>query len=208
MAKKVLKKKAQRKTAAKSAGAPGMESAREIWLAGLGAFNVAQHEGSRILEEGGRIFDKLVAEGSRLEARARKDVEAAMNDLRGEMESRMEGVRQQADAVRKQAADNWDRLEKIFEDRVARSLTRLGIPSREDVDHLAEKVQVLSRRVAELDAGRGGAAARTTRKSGTGKKATRKKTTRKVARKAGRKAAPRKVSRKAAPAAQPGTGAG
>ena len=56
-----------------------MESAREIWLAGLGAFNIAQQEGSRILEEGSKIFDKLVAEGSRMEARTRKDVEGAMH---------------------------------------------------------------------------------------------------------------------------------
>jgi poly(hydroxyalkanoate) granule-associated protein len=150
MAKKVLKKKVQRKTAAQSAAAPVMESAREIWLAGLGAFNIAQQEGSRILEEGSKIFDKLVAEGSRMEARTRKDVEGAMNELRGEVENRMGAVRQQAETVRRQAVDNWDRLEKIFEDRVARSLGRLGIPSREDVNGLADRVRVLSRQVAEL----------------------------------------------------------
>lgn len=175
MAKKVLKKKVQRKPAAKAA-APVMESAREIWLAGLGAFNLAQQEGSRILEEGSKIFDKLVAEGSRMEARTRKDVEGAMHDLRGEVESRMDVMRQQAESVRKQAADNWDRLEKIFEDRVARSLGRLGIPSREDVNRLAERVQALSRQVTELNARTPAAASRATgaRKSTRRKKAVRK----------------------------------
>lgn len=178
MAKKVLKKKVQRKSAAQSAAAPVMESAREIWLAGLGAFNIAQQEGSRILEEGSKIFDKLVAEGSRMEARTRKDVEGAMNELRGEVENRMGAVRQQAETVRRQAVDNWDRLEKIFEDRVARSLGRLGIPSREDVNGLADRVRVLSRQVAELTektAHAGGARA----KGG--------KTTKKTAAKRGRK---------------------
>lgn len=176
MAKKVLKKKVQRKTAARSAAAPVMESAREIWLAGLGAFNIAQQEGGRILEEGSKIFDKLVAEGSRMEARTRKDVEGAMNDLRGEVENRMGVVRKQAETVRRQAADNWDRLEKIFEDRVARSLGRLGIPSREDVNHLAERVRALSRQVSELTE-------KTAHAGGAGAKGRKKKTAAKRGRK-------------------------
>jgi poly(hydroxyalkanoate) granule-associated protein len=204
MAKKMLKKKTQRKAAAKSAAAPVMDSAREIWLAGLGALNVAQQEGSRILEEGSKIFDKLVAEGSKMENKARKDVEGAMDNLRGEVENRMQGMRKQADAVRKQAADNWDRLEKIFEDRVARSLASLGIPSREDVNNLAAKVQLLSRQVAELDAKTGAAKApaarRTAAKKATGKAA--RKTTRK-------KAIRRKTAGKAGSvAAKPAGGAG
>lgn len=186
MAKKTLKKKAQRKSAAKSATAPVMESAREIWLAGLGAFNVAQQEGSRILEEGGKIFDRLVAEGTRLETRTRKDVEGAVDELRGEVDTRMAGVREQADAVRRQAADNWDRLETIFENRVARALAGLGIPTREEVNHLEEKVRVLSRQVAELDA-----------KTSTVKaQATRATKAAKAARKTATKAAPRKTQRK------------
>ena len=45
MAKKRLKKKVVRKPAAKKAANPFVDSAREIWLAGLGAFSVAQQEG-------------------------------------------------------------------------------------------------------------------------------------------------------------------
>jgi hypothetical protein len=53
--------------------------------------------------------------------------------------------------VRKQANDNWDKLERIFEDRVARALSRLGIPSKEDVSGLADKVQKLAREVSDMD---------------------------------------------------------
>jgi len=174
MKKKVLKKKVQRKPVSRKPVVPAVESAREIWLAGLGAFAVTQQESSRLIEQGGKLFDKLVAEGSRIEKKTRKDVEGAMDDFRGEVESRVEAIKQQAEAVRKQATDNWDKLEKIFEDRVARALSGLGIPSKDDVTDLAVKVQKLSREVADLE-----------RKAGTAKR---------QAKPAARKSAPRKAA--------------
>jgi poly(hydroxyalkanoate) granule-associated protein len=161
MAKKTLKKKVTQKPANKAASpaaavhkatAPVIESARDIWLAGLGAFNVAQQEGYKVLEEGSKIFEKLVAEGSKIEAKTRKEVQGAVSDIRSEVESRVLGARNQADAVRKQAVDNWDKLEKIFEERVARSLGKLGIPSQDDLNKLSARVSQLARQVDELSA--------------------------------------------------------
>jgi poly(hydroxyalkanoate) granule-associated protein len=159
MAKKTLKKKVSQKPAVKAvspaaavnkAATPVIESAREIWLAGLGAFNVAQQEGYKVLEEGSKIFEKLVAEGSKIEAKTRKEVQGAVSDIRSEVESRVLGARNQADAVRKQAVDNWDKLEKIFEERVARSLSKLGIPSQDDLDKLSARVAQLAKQVDGL----------------------------------------------------------
>lgn len=150
MAKKLLKKKVSNKSTVEKVAAPVVDSAKEIWLAGLGAFNIAQQESGRIIEQGSKLFDKLVAEGSKLEKKTRKDVGEVVEDFRGEVETRVEGIRQQADAVRKQASDNWDKLERIFEDRVARALTSMGIPSKDDVNDLADKVQKLARQVAEM----------------------------------------------------------
>jgi len=179
MAKKVLKKKVQRKAAVEIATAPVVESAREIWLAGLGAFNVAQQESGRILEQGSKLFEKLVAEGSKLEQKTRKDVVGAIDSIRGEVENRVEGMKLQAGAVRQQANDNWDKLERIFEDRVSRALSRLGIPSKEDVNGLAEKVQKLARDVSALDSNKGSAQSRVKiavkAKKGQAKKTTVKK---------------------------------
>ncbi len=187
MKKKVLKKKLRSKPASRNAAAPAVESAREIWLAGLGAFSVAQHESGRILEHGTKLFDKLVAEGSRVEKKTRKDVEGAMDDFRGEVEGRVEAMKQQADAVRKQATDNWDKLEKIFEDRVARALSGLGIPSKDDVNNLADKVQKLTREVTDLEGKVGRSRA----------KAPVKKVAKKTAKKAAKKTA-KKVAKKTA----------
>lgn len=220
MATKKLKKKVQRKPVARKAENPVVESARDIWLAGLGAFSVAQKEGEKFIEESNKLFDKLVKEGAKLEMQTRKDVGGAFEDLRdefenrvknlrggvesrvkdfrGDVESRVEGIRdeiesrfdnvrkqrevfeKQTGTVRKQAAEGWDKLESFFEERVTRVLSRVGIPTRDDIDRLNRRVQELSRSVAELDKG--------------GKPTPRKAATKKVkARKAvAKKAAPKK----------------
>ncbi|WP_301102430.1 phasin family protein [Propionivibrio sp.] len=96
------------------------DSAQQIWLAGLGAFAKAQ-------EEGGKVFDALVREGETIQARTRKMTDEKIAVVAGK------------------AAGTWDRLEQVFEDRVARALGSLGVPSKKDIDKL-------SRRVAELTA--------------------------------------------------------
>ena len=196
MAKKTLKKKVAAKSSASRMSGSVLDSARDIWLAGLGAFSVAQNEGSKLIEQGNKLFETLVEEGSRLEKSTRQKADRAVGDWRGEVESRV-------DSVRKQAADNWDKLEGIFEDRVARVLGRLGVPTAEDVNALSARVQTLAAQVAALAAAEAGAK-QTTRKTAGKKKVTRKaagkkKVTRKTA---GRKKATRKkaTARKAASA--------
>jgi len=141
--KKVMKKKAQAKPAAAKFAAPVVDSAREIWLAGLGAFSVAQSESGKMIEQGNKLFEKLVAEGVKLEKKTRNVAETAVGDIKGEVESKV-------GSVRKQAADNWDKLEGIFEDRVARVLGQLGVPTADDVNKLSARVQTLSRKVTEM----------------------------------------------------------
>lgn len=94
------------------------DSTQQIWLAGLGAFAKAQ-------QEGGKVFDALVKEGETLQQKTRQLAD------------------ERVAAVAGRAADTWDRLEQVFEDRVARALASLGVPSKKEIDKL-------SRRVAEL----------------------------------------------------------
>jgi len=142
MKKKVVKK-AQAKPAASNIAAPVVDSAREIWLAGLGAFSFAQNESGKIIEQGNKLFEKLVSEGVKLEKKTRNVAETTVGDIKGEVESKV-------GAVRKQAVDNWDKLENIFEDRVARVLGQLGVPTAEDVNKLSARVQTLSTKVTAM----------------------------------------------------------
>ena len=141
--KKVMKKKVQAKPAATNVAAPVVDSAREIWLAGLGAFSVAQAESGKLIEQGNKLFEKLVSEGVKLEKKTRSVAESAVGDIKGEVESTV-------GAVRKQAVDNWDKLENIFEDRVARVLGQLGVPTAEEVNKLSARVQTLSNKVTTM----------------------------------------------------------
>ena len=105
----------------------------------------------------------------------RGGIESRVNEFRGDVESRLGGVREHAESARKQASDNWGRLEKIFEDRVSRSLASLGIPTRDDVNDLAERVQKLSRQVAAMGEKAKPAAKKTVIKKTVVKKAAIKK---------------------------------
>ncbi|NIP18327.1 MAG: poly granule associated protein, partial [Xanthomonadales bacterium] len=93
MAKKTLKKKLKAKPAPSSVAAPVVDSARDIWLAGLGAFSFAQQESGKLIEQGNKLFEKLVSEGSKLEKKTRNLAEDAVGDIRGGMESRVDSVR-------------------------------------------------------------------------------------------------------------------
>jgi len=48
------------------------------------------------------------------------------------------------------AGGTWDKLEQVFEDRVARALSKLGVYSQKDVERLAERVDALAEAVNAL----------------------------------------------------------
>lgn len=141
MSKPKLKAKAKGKSAPKSAdnnlGKSIMDSAQQIWLAGLGAFAKAQ-------EEGTRLFDTLVREGVSLEQKTRKLAMGKADEVRGAVET---GVSQ----VKERTQETWDKLEKVFEDRVSRSLGKLGVPGRKELNEIAARVEELSREIRKLN---------------------------------------------------------
>lgn len=190
-----FKKAAKKKTAASPSSADMQaqaeklsktlsESAQQIWLAGVGAFGRAQAEGTK-------LFEGLVKEGLNLEQTARKFAGARTHVVRDVVENRV-------DQARERATDTWDRLEKVFEDRVQRALTKLGVPGRDDLTDLSKRVETLT---AELRR-QGGAPARKApaRKAPARKAPTSKKTAKAApAKTATKKAAgPRTTARKKA----------
>ena len=106
------------------------DSAQHIWAAGLGAFSKAQGEG-------GKVFEALVKEGMTLQ----KKTQSAAEEKLGAMASKMSGM---AGDVGNKAGQHWDKLESIFEERVAQALKRLGVPSAKDVAALTARIDALS----------------------------------------------------------------
>ena len=113
-----------------------MKSSRTIWLAGLGAFAKAQQEGSK-------VFDTLVQQGEQLEQKTR---EAAA----GTASAAREAAMSKAKEMQQMAGGTWDKLEQVFEDRVSRSLNRLGVITSREVGDLSRQVDELNRTVREL----------------------------------------------------------
>jgi poly(hydroxyalkanoate) granule-associated protein len=140
-----------------------VDSAQKIWLAGLGAFARARNEGQG-------MFDALVEQGKGLRSRAREAADQALT-----------AARAQADATFGQAQGQWDKLEQVFEDRVSRSLNRLGVMTSRDVEALARQVEELNETVRALM--KAPATPRAARSSGARAGSTRKKAAK---RKAGR----------------------
>ncbi len=161
-------------------------SAHQIWQAGLGAFAKAQ-------EEGGRVFNKLVQEGTALQQRTRSMTEGRVSDM-------TDTVTKVADGVSKQASGSWDKLEQVFEDRVMRALGAIGVPTRKDIDALTRQVEQLARTVAELS---GQPAPKPRMKTAARKPAVKSGATA-AAKGAARKAAPRKPAARKPKAAPSG----
>jgi poly(hydroxyalkanoate) granule-associated protein len=93
----------------------------------LGAFAKAQ-------EEGNKVFENLVKEGSHLQ-QATQQAQAKMTEA--------------AEKVGQMATGHMDKLETIFEERVAKALKHMGLPSAQDLADLQARVEELEKQLAE-----------------------------------------------------------
>lgn len=109
------------------------DSAQHIWLAGVGAFAKAR-------EERTKFFDALVKEGRNIQLRTR----ALAEERIGEVTERVQDVKERA-------TESWDKLEQVFENRVARALNSLGVPTKDDVAQLSKRVAELKAEVEKLN---------------------------------------------------------
>ena len=147
-------KKLQKSAEAKPSAAAGLldsqlaqtvkDSAQQIWLAGLGAFAKAQGSG-------GKVFETLMKEGVNLQ----RKTQATAGEKIGDMADKMTAM---AGEVGHKANAQWDKLETIFEERTARALARLGVPSAKQLAALTARVDALAAAVAKLGGSADGAA--------------------------------------------------
>ena len=112
------------------------DSAQQIWLAGLGAFSKAQEEGSK-------VFDALVKEGMSIQRKTQSVAEEKIT----EATSRMSDM---ASDIQSKAGNRWDKLENIFEERVAKALSKLGVPSAKEVNALAARVDHVEKTMTKM----------------------------------------------------------
>ena len=137
MVKKLQKMSADKKSTSHLSGAV-KESAQQIWLAGLGAFSKAQ-------EGGGKVFESLMKEGLSIQRKTQAVAEEKISVATSKMAN-------MAGDIQSKAGHQWDKLENIFEDRVAKALNKLGVPSSKEVDALVARVDELNKSLQKMSA--------------------------------------------------------
>jgi poly(hydroxyalkanoate) granule-associated protein len=141
------------------------DSAQQIWQAGLGSF-------SKVQEEGSKVLGSLMKEGLSMQRKS----QAVAEEKISETTHKMAGM---ASDIASKASGQWGKLEGIFEDRVAKALAKLGVPSAKDMATLMARVDALSKAAGKTPA-KAKAAAKTRAKAAAKPVAT-KKTKRKSA---------------------------
>lgn len=158
------------------------ESAQQIWSAGLDALSLAEKESSRFFDTLSKLGENIQSHTEKTAGRAAKTVAGGKNT----------------------ATETWDKLEEMFELRVARVLNGLQIPTARDIKELTERVDKLSKIVEKLNAEKAAddkapkarkRRKKTRKKAATGKK-DKKSSTRKKKKKAKDKSAKKKARKK------------
>ena len=183
------------------------EYSRKIWLAGLGVY-------SKIDTDGSKLFDTLVKDGEKAE----KLSKAAVAKLADGAKSTTSSARTRVEDVKDLALGKWSEFEEAFDKRLNNAISRLGVPSREEVKALHTKVETLTKHIEKLTAAAAKVAA--TKASAASKPAPAKAAAKPVAKPAAAKPAVKAVAKPAArttakpatkpavkPAAKPATAA-
>ncbi len=112
---------------------------RQIWLAGLGAY-------SKVSKDGSKLFDTLVEDGHKAEKLAKKEVEKQV----GVVKHSVDAAKSKVEEVKDKALGKWSELEEAFDKRLNSAIARLGVPSRNEVKALQNKVDTLTAQLEKL----------------------------------------------------------
>jgi poly(hydroxyalkanoate) granule-associated protein len=107
--------------------------ARKIWLAGLGAYSKAGHEGGAYIKE-------LIKTGEQVQKRADKVIDEKLEAANSEIDS----IKGEVTGLKGRVELQLDKIESAFDRRVASALNRIGIPSKHDVETLSAKLDELT----------------------------------------------------------------
>jgi poly(hydroxyalkanoate) granule-associated protein len=127
------------------------ESAHKIWLAGLGALAVTEEEGSK-------LFKNLVQQGERYEAEGKQRLKAAKRDAVDAGARAGKLAEETAERARRAAEGAWEQLGGAFDEKLAKALHRIGVPTRDEINALSRRIEELTRAVDRARGPKPGAA--------------------------------------------------
>jgi poly(hydroxyalkanoate) granule-associated protein len=144
-------------------------SANKIWLAGLGAFAVAE-------QEGGKMFKNLVKKGESYEEMGRERFDQVRERVESFAEAARDRAGEVAEKVEKGAGAAWDKMGGGVDDAVMSALHKVGVPTRTEITRLTRRIEELTALVEKKVAAKGKSAtpSKKTARKPAARKATRK----------------------------------
>ena len=116
-------------------------ASKDIWLAGLGAMAQAQ---AQARAQGSKAFESLVADGLAFQRKSQAVAQEKLHEATAHFNQLAQGITSGINtSIVQPAGVKVDRLEHMFEDRVARALKSLGLPTAQEVTELQERVAAL-----------------------------------------------------------------
>jgi poly(hydroxyalkanoate) granule-associated protein len=119
------------------------ESAHKIWLAGLGALAVAEQEGSK-------LFSELVQQGEKYEGEAKERAKSVAESAQTAARDAAAQAKKVAEAAGRAAEGLWTKTGDGLEESVARTMSKFGIPTRDEIAALSRRVEELTLAVERL----------------------------------------------------------
>lgn len=104
------------------------ESVHRIWLAGLGALAAAE-------EEGAKLFTRLVDRGRDVEAKGKVEVDK---------------VKAEVEKMKTKAETRFEDWGGKLDETLTSALHRLGVPTRDEIRNLTQRVEELNAKVEAL----------------------------------------------------------
>ncbi len=110
--------------------------AQHIWLAGLGAMAKAQEQGTKAIEA-------LINDGLAFQRKSQAEAQQRLHEA-------TERLTHMASDLGQQSVVRVDRLEHLFEERVAKALHRLGMPSVSELQLLQARTDQLQEQLNHM----------------------------------------------------------
>ena len=120
------------------------EQLEHAFLAGLGAFSNAQKAGAK-------TFDSLVKEGEKFRKKTTKRTESLIDDVQDAIRDMTKDAQSRASGLLEEVRDRsrLEKLNSVFDKRIAGAMDRLHVPTKKDIDAINRKLNKILRLLEE-----------------------------------------------------------
>jgi len=112
------------------------DNAHKAWLLGLGTFSWVEEEGKSLFEASGKFVEELIDRGKKVEAQGKKEIDKVRKNAEKE-----------AKTLRTRVEKGFDGVNQQVDKRVTELLHRVGIPTRQEIHNLTQRVEELTSRL-------------------------------------------------------------